>query len=371
MRILTDKDLRALDIPLAAEAVRNFVKRSRSGETVSPARTNIPLEADTLTVTAGADPDDFGLRVYSHRPGLRRDREDQIVACRDRKTHRLKALAIGERLGAWRTGFWEASPTRCWRVKRLKHAVSSAPDCRPAHRPGPSRHWQNPNASWFSRETSGTDPTLPNDYRTTPGLPRSRLTAWKAWFGRRMRWSSRPMPAGRYSTRPGWNGVGTSRQSASRPGIVMRSRPRWRTGPIASSATVRNRSRNRGQITFWPMLSLLTELVALARRLTLISAAGRMGARSVFLPVWSGPKSRCLPRSVTTWSGLEAPPSIASGLKRPRLRQGPNWPRCPPPAICRLSFKRADPGAGGGIRTPDLRFTRALLYQLSYTGAAP
>jgi hypothetical protein len=25
-------------------------------------------------------------------------------------------------------------------------------------------------------------------------------------------------------------------------------------------------------------------------------------------------------------------------------------------------------GAGGGIRTPDLRFTKPLLYQLSYTG---
>ncbi len=31
---------------------------------------------------------------------------------------------------------------------------------------------------------------------------------------------------------------------------------------------------------------------------------------------------------------------------------------------------RAD-GAGGGTRTPDLDFTKVLLYQLSYAGTAP
>jgi len=34
-------------------------------------------------------------------------------------------------------------------------------------------------------------------------------------------------------------------------------------------------------------------------------------------------------------------------------------------------YRSLTPGAGGEIRTPDLLFTRQLLYQLSYTGVAP
>lgn len=33
--------------------------------------------------------------------------------------------------------------------------------------------------------------------------------------------------------------------------------------------------------------------------------------------------------------------------------------------------ERAEDGAGGGTRTPDLDFTKVLLYQLSYAGTAP
>lgn len=104
MKIFTDSDLQSLDIPLSAKALGDFLKRTIHGDTEAPPRTVIPLNSETLVITAGSDARHFGLRTYSFRQGLQRDRQDQIVACWDRETHNLKALALGQLLGAWRTG---------------------------------------------------------------------------------------------------------------------------------------------------------------------------------------------------------------------------------------------------------------------------
>lgn len=104
MKILTDDDLQSVDIMCGAQALREFLKTAHRGLANSPPRSAIDLEPDILAITAGSDQKNFGFRAYSYREGLKGDKEDQIVACWDRKTHRLTALAIGERLGAWRTG---------------------------------------------------------------------------------------------------------------------------------------------------------------------------------------------------------------------------------------------------------------------------
>lgn len=104
MRILTDEDLQNIDILFAAKVLHKFLVQVLDHEVNSPARTNIPLGKENITFTAGADAKDFGFRAYAYRSGLRRDKEDQIVVCWDRKSHDLKAIAIGEALGAWRTG---------------------------------------------------------------------------------------------------------------------------------------------------------------------------------------------------------------------------------------------------------------------------
>ena len=104
MRIFTDDDLQALDVSFAANSLRNFLVRADEGKTDSPARLTSSLGNETLAFTAGADESDFGFRAYAYRAGLQRDKEDQVVACWDREMHDLKAIAIGEALGAWRTG---------------------------------------------------------------------------------------------------------------------------------------------------------------------------------------------------------------------------------------------------------------------------
>jgi hypothetical protein len=40
--------------------------------------------------------------------------------------------------------------------------------------------------------------------------------------------------------------------------------------------------------------------------------------------------------------------------------------RCAATAACRYRFFNSLPGAGEGIRTPDPRFTKPMLYRLSY-----
>jgi ornithine cyclodeaminase len=104
MKIISDKDLWNIDVRLAADAILRFLLQSDTGADNAPPRTVVTLDNDALAITAGAGPNEFGFRAYTYRAGLERDHEDQIVACWDRKTHRLKALAVGERLGAWRTG---------------------------------------------------------------------------------------------------------------------------------------------------------------------------------------------------------------------------------------------------------------------------
>lgn len=104
MKILTDTDLTQLDFPFVSNALCDFLKDAYRNRVHAPPRSVIPLGDDTLAITAGADASSFGFRAYAYRSGLQREKEDQIVACWDQDTHDLKALAIGQNLGAWRTG---------------------------------------------------------------------------------------------------------------------------------------------------------------------------------------------------------------------------------------------------------------------------
>lgn len=104
MKVFYDQDVDRLDIPEVAIALRGCLERASRDAGVAPPRTAIKLGGDTVAITAGTSDTSFGFRAYSYRQGLARDSEDQAVLCWDAQTHDLKAIALGDRVGAWRTG---------------------------------------------------------------------------------------------------------------------------------------------------------------------------------------------------------------------------------------------------------------------------
>lgn len=104
MMVITDADLAQIDLDHAAAALRQFVRQAAAGQTHSPPRSTVACDQDRLILTAGGNAAHFGTRLYTVRPGLSRNREDQAVLCWDRDTHDLIGVAIGDQLGAWRTG---------------------------------------------------------------------------------------------------------------------------------------------------------------------------------------------------------------------------------------------------------------------------
>ncbi len=104
MQILTDDDLNSVDIGRAAASLRDFLIDDAAGRTASPARLSQHLGPESITLTMGAASAHFGFRAYTTRAGLIRDREDQVVVCWDKASHQMVGVAIGQMLGAWRTG---------------------------------------------------------------------------------------------------------------------------------------------------------------------------------------------------------------------------------------------------------------------------
>lgn len=104
MRILTDREIDTLDVSQCAKILRQYLVDEDKGIATSPPRLAADLVDDQIVFTSGGDAQLIGFRAYTYRAGLRHGKEDQIVACWDRAKHDLKGVAIGERLGAWRTG---------------------------------------------------------------------------------------------------------------------------------------------------------------------------------------------------------------------------------------------------------------------------
>jgi ornithine cyclodeaminase/alanine dehydrogenase-like protein (mu-crystallin family) len=104
VRVLSDHDIDRVPSSIILEAVRAHVLADFLGQTVSPPRHAAEFGDGALVFTVGGNADFAGFRAYEtfSKPAL--EKEDQLVAVWDRATRRLSGIAVGERLGALRTG---------------------------------------------------------------------------------------------------------------------------------------------------------------------------------------------------------------------------------------------------------------------------
>ncbi len=104
MRVLSDHDINRVPFSIILEAVRAHVLADFFGETISPPRHIAEFGDGGVVFTIGGNAEIAGFRAYEtfQQPPL--EIEDQIVAVWDRATRRLSGIAVGERLGALRTG---------------------------------------------------------------------------------------------------------------------------------------------------------------------------------------------------------------------------------------------------------------------------
>ena len=104
MRVLSDRDIDRVPFSIILEAVRAHILADFLGGTISPPRHVVEFGDGGMVFTVGGTPAFAGFRAYEtfHAPAL--EKEDQLIAVWDRVTRRLSGIAVGERLGALRTG---------------------------------------------------------------------------------------------------------------------------------------------------------------------------------------------------------------------------------------------------------------------------
>ena len=104
VRVLTDHDIDLVPFSIILEAVRAHILADFQGGTISPPRHTVEFGDGGLVFTVGGTSGFAGFRAYEtfREPAL--EREDQLTAVWNRRTRRLSGIAIGERLGALRTG---------------------------------------------------------------------------------------------------------------------------------------------------------------------------------------------------------------------------------------------------------------------------
>lgn len=100
--VLEDADLRNVDAARAAvSAVRAGVEAHGRGALVAPARHHVDFDTGALVFTIGGTADVAGFRVYDTFPG---SADEQLVAVWDARTGVLEGIAVGDMVGALRTG---------------------------------------------------------------------------------------------------------------------------------------------------------------------------------------------------------------------------------------------------------------------------
>lgn len=104
MRILQEDELNAIPTSVFLDAVRAQIYADARGEAIAPPRHRVDFDPGALVFACGGNKDFAGFRVYDTFPKLKSAIEDQLVVVFDRNTAKLKGIAIGERLGAVRTG---------------------------------------------------------------------------------------------------------------------------------------------------------------------------------------------------------------------------------------------------------------------------
>jgi ornithine cyclodeaminase/alanine dehydrogenase-like protein (mu-crystallin family) len=104
MRILSDPDVERLPLAPLIAAVRAHIIADAMGEAVAPPRHFVDFADGSLVFTIGGDKRLAGFRAYQTfaKPGHPQD--DQIIAAWDQQTGEMLGLAVGNKLGALRTG---------------------------------------------------------------------------------------------------------------------------------------------------------------------------------------------------------------------------------------------------------------------------
>lgn len=101
-RVLQDADLYNVKAAqIAVGAVREAVSAHGHGRLIAPPRHAVPFENGALVFTVGGTGNLVGFRAYDTFPN---SAQDQVVAVWDSRTGRLEGVAIGEMVGALRTG---------------------------------------------------------------------------------------------------------------------------------------------------------------------------------------------------------------------------------------------------------------------------
>lgn len=109
MRILTDADIDRVPLAPLIAAVRAQIVADAEGGAVAPPRHISPFGDGGLVFTIGGNAELAGFRAYQtfQKPG--HDADDQVIAAWDRTNGEMLGLAVGNRLGALRTGCIGAS----------------------------------------------------------------------------------------------------------------------------------------------------------------------------------------------------------------------------------------------------------------------
>lgn len=120
MRILNDTEIDSLPLQPLISAVRAHIIADAKAETVAPPRHIVGFGNGDLIFTIGGDQHLAGFRAYQTfaKPGHPAD--DQVIAAWDRQTGEMLGLAIGNRLGALRTGCIGAAAVDIMAPKRAK-----------------------------------------------------------------------------------------------------------------------------------------------------------------------------------------------------------------------------------------------------------
>lgn len=101
-KILDDADLYNVHAArIAVAAVREAVSDHGEGRLVAPPRHTVPFDSGALVFTVGGSGSIIGFRAYDTFPT---SAQDQVVAVWDSRTGTLEGIAVGEMVGALRTG---------------------------------------------------------------------------------------------------------------------------------------------------------------------------------------------------------------------------------------------------------------------------
>jgi ornithine cyclodeaminase len=101
-KILEDTDLYNVEAArIAVAAVRDAVSAHGDGLLVAPPRHTVPFGRGALVFTVGGSDSIVGFRAYETFPT---SAQDQVVAVWDTRTGNLEGIAVGEMVGALRTG---------------------------------------------------------------------------------------------------------------------------------------------------------------------------------------------------------------------------------------------------------------------------